>query len=100
MKTPSDRNDNRNRAGRALIAALGVFTLFGVATNSAFADDDRNRGHDDHRDREVHRGPPPRFHEDYRAYDNGGGYVYAPPAVVYAPAPPSGIDFVFPIEIR
>jgi hypothetical protein len=99
MKTLSDRND-RGRTGRALIAALGVFTLFGIAANSASADDDRNRRYDDHRDREVHRGPRPRIHEEYRAYDNGGGYVYAPPAVVYAPAPPSGIDFVFPIEIR
>jgi hypothetical protein len=99
MNTLSDRNDNRGRGGRALIAALGVFTLLGFAAGPAFADD-RDHGHDDHRDREVHRGPPPRMHEDYRAYDGGGGYVYAPPAVVYAPAPPSGIDFVFPIEIR
>ena len=100
MNTLFDRNDHRGRAGRALFAALSVITLLGVAASPAFADDDRDRGHDDHRDREVHRGPPPRVHEDYRAYDNGGGYVYAPPVVVYAPAPPSGVDFVFPIEIR
>ena len=94
------RSDATRRNGRRLLAVLSVFTLIGLAAGPAMADDDRDRDHGHDRDREVHRGPPPRVHEDYRAYDNGGGYVYAPPAVVYAPAPPSGIDFVFPIEIR
>jgi hypothetical protein len=82
---------------RLLLAAVALSTIAGLTVGPALADD-RDHGHD--RDREVHRGPPPRMHEEYRAYDGGGGYVYAPPAVVYAPAPPSGLDFVFPIEIN
>ena len=27
-------------------------------------------------------------------------YVYAPPPVVYAPPPPSGINLIFPLNIR
>jgi hypothetical protein len=42
--------------------------------------------------------------DDHRHYYRGGGYapgyVYAPPPVVYAPAPSPGIDLIFPIHIR
>jgi hypothetical protein len=41
----------------------------------------------DRRRRPVYRAPPP-------------AYVYAPPPVVYAPPPPSGINLIFPLNIR
>ena len=100
MKNLFARADGARPSRNGLMAALSIVSLIGLASGPALADDRHDRDREIHRDREVHRGPPPRFHEEYRAYDNGGGYVYAPPAVIYAPAPPAGIDFVFPIEIR
>jgi hypothetical protein len=102
MKSSLTESSRLRRNRRGLLGTLVIATVIGLVAGPALADDnrDRDRGHDQHRDREVHRGPPPRMHEDYRAYDNNGGYVYAPPAVVYAPYAPPALDFVFPIEIR
>jgi hypothetical protein len=86
------------------MAAVTLAAVIGLAAGPVLADnDDWNRGRNDHhgksydRDRDSHGG-----YSGYRAYDYYGsrGYVYAPPAVVYAPYSPPSIDFVFPIHIR
>ena len=80
--------------------ALVVASMIGgISIGPAFArDDDRGRGHEE-RGRHEARG-------HYRGREPRGGYyehpVYAPPPVVYAPAPyqSPGISIVFPIHIR
>jgi len=83
------------------MAALALAAAIGLAAGPALGDnrDDRDR-------RDEHRPPVHRQVEHdnngYRAYDyrDSGRYVYAPPAVVYAPYGPPALDFVFPINIR
>ena len=71
---------------KALSAALAVLMVLAVAA-PAYADEWRD--HEGHA-RDWHRGHP------HPVYD-----VYAPPAVVYAPPPPSpGISLILPINIR
>lgn len=79
-----------------LVLALAVASLIGGVAASARADDDwRRREHIErerdwrvHHRRPVYVAPPP-------------AYVYAPPPVVYAPPPPpSGINLIFPLNIR
>jgi hypothetical protein len=70
----------------------------GISVAPAFARDN-DRGHAQH-ERGRHE---PRGH--YRGHEPYGYYpapVYAPPPVVYAPAPyqSPGISLVFPIHIR
>lgn len=70
---------------RALFGVLTVVAIFAaIAPASAQRRDDRR---DDHR-------------HYYRGGGYAPGYVYAPPPVVYAPAPSPGIDLIFPIHIR
>ncbi len=67
----------------------GPMTEFSAASPALAQERHDDRDHDRNRDRRYHR-------PDYRP-----GPVYAPPAVVVAPPPPSpAIDFVFPINIR
>ena len=35
-----------------------------------------------------------------RAHEDDPGYVYAPPAVVYAPPPPASFSLTIPLDIR
>jgi len=97
MKNIVDRSGGIRRHGQALVAGLVLATMVGVTAGPAFAAD-RDRG------RAVHRSiSRTRDHQrGYRAYNynNGPGYDYAPPPVVYAPYAPPALDFVFPIDIR
>ena len=79
--------------------ALVIASMIGgISIAPAFArDDNRERGHEEQGRHE------PRGH--YRGHEPRGYYerpVYAPPPVVYAPAPyqSPGISLVFPIHIR
>lgn len=96
MKNLMSRRHRTRRNGSALIAALALAAVIGLAAGPVLADND-HRGRDD-----QHRSNDHRDYGGSRAYDyNGGpGYVYAPPAVVYAPYAPPAIDFVFPVTIR
>ena len=90
----------RPATGRLVLALALVGVVGGIAAVPARADDDRGRREHldreraardewrDHRRRRVYVAPPP-------------AYVYAPPPVVYAPPPPpSGINLIFPLNIR
>lgn len=88
--------------GRIMMALVIASMIGGISVTPAFADDhDRGRGHQE-RGRESYG-----HYHGHRPY--GYGYpapvyapVYAPPPVVYAPAPyqSPGISLVFPIHIR
>ena len=90
--------NSRAMLGRLAMALVLAAMVGGIAAASARADDDGWR-----RDR--------REREDWREHDRWRrdrrvvvvpppAYVYAPPPVVYAPPPPSGINLIFPLEIR
>ena len=90
--------------GRIMMALVFASMIGGILVTPAFADDHgRGRGH-----QERGRGPHG-YYRGHRPYGYGYGYpapvyapVYAPPPVVYAPAPyqSPGISLVFPIHIR
>ncbi len=99
MNNPMSRHSRSHKNSHALVAALALAAVIGLASGPVLADND-HRGRDD-----QHRSYDRDDHHNYggsRAYDYYGsrGYVYAPPAVVYAPYAPPAIDFVFPIHIR
>jgi hypothetical protein len=85
--------------GRLVLAVVLAGVVGGLAA-PARADDDRGRREHADRDRGDHdrdyRREPYR-RPVYRA--PAPAYVYAPPPVVYAP-PPSGINLIFPLNIR
>jgi len=84
--------------GRLVLALVLAGALGGVAAAPARADDDRGRGRDEHVDRDRER--VVREHHRRPVYrEPAPAYVYAPPPVVYAP-PPSGINLIFPLNIR
>lgn len=83
-----------------LVIALTLVGVIGAVAVPAHADDDwrrrervereheRQREWREHHRHPVYVAPPP-------------AYVYAPPPVVYAPPPPpSGINLIFPLNIR
>jgi hypothetical protein len=92
----------RLRTSRALLGrfalALVLAGMVGGIAAPARADDDRRHREEwrDHREHEHERDR--RFHERH-VIAQEPVYV-APPPVVYAPPPPSGINLVFPIQIR
>jgi hypothetical protein len=83
---------------RTRIAVAMAFVICGVAAGPALADrDDHDRGQGGHHrhDRGWHG------HRRHFVQSSEPDVYYAPPPVVYAPAPPSpGITFVFPLRIR
>jgi hypothetical protein len=95
MKTSSTRTRKFSSIVVKIVMALVFASMIGgISTAPAFGKgNDRRGGHEE-------RGRPER--------GRGGGYgyypapVYAPPPVVYAPAPyqSPGISLVFPIHIR
>jgi hypothetical protein len=103
MQSATMRAKRFRSAGRLALALALAGVIGGAAVAPARADDDRGRGRDERggrdehfdrgreRVREYHRRPV------YRA--PAPAYVYAPPPVVYAP-PPSGINLIFPLNIR
>jgi hypothetical protein len=92
-------------AGRLALALALAGVIGGAAAAPARADDERGRGRDERgRDEHFDRGRAPR--EEARDHRRrpvyrapAPAYVYAPPPVVYAP-PPSGINLIFPLNIR
>jgi len=91
------------RNGRAVMAALVVASVLGLAAGPALADE-RERARDEQQARDNHRDNDrgDRDHNEYRAYEYDGGprYAYAPPPVVYTPYAPPALEFVFPLDIR
>ena len=99
MRTSNTRVSKFSAAvGKIVMALVFASMIGGISIAPAFGrDNDRREGYDrgHERGRPVyHRPPPPR-----RYY---AAPVYAPPPVVYAPAPymSPGISLVFPIRIR
>ena len=79
--------------GLVLAAMIGSIDVV-----PALAKDDHKRverhdnGHSEQRGRGYDRGRYVHGRRDYQPY----GYGYAPPPVIYAPAPPIGIGIFFP----
>jgi hypothetical protein len=80
--------------GKIAMALVFASAIGGMFIAPAFGRDNDRRGGHEERGRYEHgrRGYQPRTYY--------GAPVYAPPPVVYAPAPSPGISLVFPIHIR
>ena len=108
MTTSMTRTKNiRATAGKMLLAAALASALGGLSVGPALGDDrdwrqeQRNRGwHQKQQNRawqqEQERA---RYERDRRDYHRRQVYrpIYAPPPVVYAPAPSPGISLFFPL---
>jgi hypothetical protein len=91
----------RSAKARRLVAAFGVAAIAaGVAAAPAFADPyDWHRGGGEWREHQAreHAWREHERHERFAYAAPAPRYYYAPPAAV---APPSGLNFVFPLNIR
>ncbi len=92
MRRPATRTRRFGPAVVKAVTALMAVAVVGITAIPARADDDDWRRHERiererHHRRPVHVAPAP-------------AYVYAPPPVVYAPPPPTGINLIFPLNIR
>lgn len=85
-----------------LVIALALAGVIGGVAVPARADDDWRRRERFEREREHERQREWREHHRHPVYvAPPPAYVYAPPPVVYAPPPPpSGINLIFPLNIR
>lgn len=89
-------------AGRVAAALVLAATIGGAAARPALADDDDRWEHGHHwREHERHEAHERWEHRGYyyNPYERGV-YIYGPPPVVYEPAPPPAIQFVFPLDIH
>lgn len=83
-------------AGAAILALAGLMAVPSLPARADPPRDQYDRDHD--RDHRGHR-PPPR--PDYYRGPIAPAPVYAPPAVVYQPAPVSpGINLIIPFNFR
>jgi hypothetical protein len=90
----------RPATGRLVLALVLAGVVGGVAAAPARADDERGRDRHERLDRERAARDEWRDHRRRPVYVAPPSYVYAPPPVVYAPPPPSGINLIFPLNIR
>lgn len=94
----------RATAGRTVLVLVLAGVVGSVAAAPARAEDDRGRGRHEgewrgqDRDRGEWRGHGRERRE--REWRERPVYVPAPPPVVYAPPPPTGLELIFPIHIR
>jgi hypothetical protein len=103
MRTSDDRTRKfSSTVGRILMAFVFVSMIGGISSVPAF-------GRDDHKQSGHHQSPRYKHyqHEDHRPEYRSRRHhyappVYAPPPLIYAPAPyqSPGINLFFPIEIR
>jgi hypothetical protein len=91
---------SRPVTGRLVLALVLAGVIGGVAAAPARADDERGRDPHERLDRERAARDEWRDHRRRPVYVAPPSYVYAPPPVVYAPPPPSGINLIFPLNIR
>ena len=97
MQSAMTRKGFRPLMGRLVLALV----MAGTLAVPARADDDWRRERDRERfERERHEREEWREHHRRPVYVAPPAYVYAPPPVVYAPPPPSGINLIFPLNIR
>jgi len=100
MKPALKRIGTRYRKLAPSVLAIALAAIVGGASLAPALAQERN----DDRGRHVQRGHERHYSNRDRGYDRSyesPAYVYSPPPVYYAPpAPPSGINFVFPLRFR
>jgi hypothetical protein len=89
--------------GKILVALAFASMIGGLSVGTALGDDNGRRQAQQNRDRhERDRRDNRGWHDNRGWYDNRGHWhahrpFYAPPPVVYAPAPSPGVSIFFPL---
>ena len=93
---PSSTWNFRSIVGKIMMGLVLAAMIGSIDAAPALAKDDHKRVERHDNGRSEHRGRG----YDRGRYVHGGGYYqpygYAPPPVIYAPAPPLGISIFFP----